>query len=179
MQDINLRHLFALTIIAETGSVTGDGLFELETYATVHHLTSTVRARLRQDRDIVDLLRATFPGGSITGAPKIRAMRVIDELEPVARGVYTGAIDYFSANGRIDLNVAIRTVTLAHGTAHMHVGGAIVHDSDPEAEYAETLDKARGMARALSVRLPDEQPDELPDEQPGDRAVVRSGSASS
>ena len=121
------------------------------------------------------LLRAVFPGGSVSGATKIRALEIIYGLEPTVRGVYTGAIGYFSANGRIDLNVAIRTVTLSHGMAHMHVGGAIVHDSYPEAEYAETLDKARGMARALSVRLPDEQPDE----QPGDRAVVRSGSASS
>ena len=161
--------------VCEVGSISVPEFAALETFAQVHHLTSTVVGRRRADVGLADLLRAVFPGGSVSGAPKIRALEIIDELEPTVRGVYTGAIGYFSANGRIDLNVAIRTVTLAHGTAHMHVGGAIVHDSDPEAEYAETLDKARGMARALSVRLPDEQPDE----QPGDRAVVRSGSASS
>ena len=100
------------------------------------------------------LLRATFPGGSVSGAPKIRALEIIDELEPTVRGVYTGALGYLSAHGRIDLNVAIRTVTLSGGVAYAHVGGAIVADSDPAAEYRETLDKARGMAEALGAILP-------------------------
>ena len=142
--------------IAVTGSVRVPEFGALETYAQVHHLTSTVEARRREGVGLEALLRATFPGGSISGAPKIRALEIIDELEPTVRGVYTGAIGYASAHGRIDLNIAIRTITLADGVAHLHVGGAIVHDSDPEAEYAETLDKARGMARALGVALPDE-----------------------
>ncbi len=136
--------------VAEVGSVRVTGLVELETFANVHHLTSTVRARLREDKDIVDLLRATFPGGSITGAPKIRAMEIIDELEPVTRGVYTGAIGYIRFNGEMDLNVAIRTVVVKGGSATFSVGGGIVADSDPALEYEETLDKGAAMARTLA-----------------------------
>ncbi len=142
--------------VARSGTVAVPELAALESFEQVHHLTSTVTATRRPDVDLEALLRATFPGGSITGAPKIRALEIIDELEPTVRGVYTGAIGYISAHGRLDLNVAIRTVTLADGVAYLHVGGAIVHDSDPEGEYTETLDKARGMARALGVALPDE-----------------------
>ncbi|MBI3742891.1 MAG: aminodeoxychorismate synthase component I [Chloroflexi bacterium] len=135
--------------VAEIGSVTVDELMALEMYATVHHLTSTVRGRLRQDVALADVLKATFPGGSITGAPKIRAMQIIDELEPVRRGVYTGAIGYFGFDGRVDLNIAIRTAVLRDGIASVHVGGGIVHDSDPAAEYQETLDKGEAFFRAL------------------------------
>jgi para-aminobenzoate synthetase component 1 len=135
--------------VAEVGSVRVTGLCELESFPTVHHLTSTVRARLRADRDVVDLLRATFPGGSITGAPKIRAMQIIDELEPVARGVYTGAIGYIEPGGAMDLNIAIRTVVARTGTAWFHVGAGIVADSDPAREYEETLHKGAALARAL------------------------------
>jgi para-aminobenzoate synthetase component 1 len=144
--------------IAEVGSVHVEELAALESYAQVHHLTSTITARRREGVDLDAVLRATFPGGSVTGAPKIRALEIIDELEPTVRGVYCGAIGYFSAHGRADLNIAIRTITLKDGIAHLHVGGAIVADSDPAAEYRETLDKGRGMARALGVRLPDEAP---------------------
>ncbi len=142
--------------ISVAGSVTVTEFAALESFRQVHHLTSTVRARRRSDVSLEDTLRATFPGGSITGAPKVRALEIIDELEPTVRGVYTGAIGYVSAHGRLDLNIAIRTITLAEGVAHLHVGGAIVHDSDPQLEYAETMHKARGMARALGVALPDE-----------------------
>jgi para-aminobenzoate synthetase component 1 len=135
--------------VAEIGSVSVPGMFELETFANVHHLTSTVRARLQPESDIVDLLRATFPGGSITGAPKIRAMEIIDELEPVARGVYTGAIGYIGFDGSIDLNIAIRTMVVKNSIASFHVGGGIVADSDPTREYEETLHKGAAMARAL------------------------------
>ena len=135
--------------VAQVGSVAVPSLFELESYATVHHLTSTVRARLRQDRDVVDLLRATFPGGSVTGAPKIRAMEIIDELEPVARGVYTGAIGYIRSSGSMELNIAIRTMVVRDGAASFHVGGGIVADSDPALEYEETLHKGAAMARVL------------------------------
>lgn len=142
--------------VAATGSVHVPEFAALESFRQVHHLTSTVRARRRADATLEEVLRATFPGGSITGAPKVRALEIIDELEPTVRGVYTGSIGYVSAHGRMDLNIAIRTITLVDGVAHLHVGGAIVHDSDPEQEYAETLHKARGMARALGVTLPDE-----------------------
>lgn len=135
--------------VAETGTVHVAGLCELESFPSVHHLTSTVRARLRPELDVVDLLRATFPGGSVTGAPKIRAMQIIDELEPVARGVYTGAIGYLHPGGNMDLNVAIRTVVARGGAAWFHVGGGIVADSDPAREYEETLHKGAALARAL------------------------------
>ncbi len=146
--------------VAEVGSVAVPELAALETYAQVHHLTSTVTARRRAGVGVEALLRAIFPGGSVSGAPKIRALEIIDELEPTVRGVYTGAVGYLSAHGRIDLNVAIRTVTLAGGVAYAHVGGAIVADSVPAAEYRETLDKARGMAEALGGVLPADSGDE-------------------
>ena len=148
--------------IAEVGSVAVPQLARLESYSHVHHLTSSVTARRRRGVGLDATLRAMLPGGSISGAPKIRALEIIDELEPTVRGVYTGAIGYFSAHGRSDLNVAIRTITIAGGRAYAHAGGAIVHDSAVEAEYRETLDKARGMARALGVLLPDEASPEEP-----------------
>ena len=117
----------------------------LETYATVHHLVSTVEGVLRGDVSHVDCVRACFPGGSITGAPKIRAMEIIDELEPHARGVYTGAIGFLGFNGLTHLNIAIRTVVHQSGRLTFHSGGGIVSDSEPDAEYDETLVKARGI----------------------------------
>ena len=123
---------------------------ELRTLPNVHHLESVVRGRLRADVTIPDLVRATFPGGSITGAPKPRAMEIIERLEPHRRGVYTGAIGYVSWDRSIDWNIAIRTATVIGETAYFAVGGGIVADSDPEAEYRETLDKLRGHAEALT-----------------------------
>ena len=136
--------------VSETGSVTVDELMALEQYATVYHLTSTIRGRLRPGRTLAELLRATFPGGSITGAPKIRAMEIIDELEPTRRGVYTGSIGYFGFTGDLDLNIAIRTIVVKDGRASFQVGGGIVYDSDPEAEFQETLDKGRALMAALA-----------------------------
>jgi para-aminobenzoate synthetase component 1 len=124
-------------------------LCRIERYATVHHLVSTVVGRLRPGQGPVDLLRATWPGGSITGAPKVRAMEIIAELEPTRRSVYTGAIGYFSFGGAADTNIAIRTFIVKGGRGYFQVGGGIVADSDPEREYEETLDKARGMVAAL------------------------------
>jgi para-aminobenzoate synthetase component 1 len=135
--------------VAEIGSVCVAGLCDLESYATVHHLVSTVRARLRPDVDAVDVLRASFPPGSVTGAPKIRSLEIIDELEPVARGVYTGAIGYMRASGELDLSVAIRVMVASGGVASFHVGGAIVADSRPDDEYEETLHKGAALARVL------------------------------
>ena len=135
--------------VAEIGSVQVPHLAALESFATVFHLTSTVEAQLRDGCDVVDLLLATFPSGSITGAPKIRAMEIIDELEPTARSVYTGAIGYIGFDGSLDLNIAIRTMLVKGDTVYFQAGGGIVADSDPELEYQETLDKASALAQAV------------------------------
>ncbi len=136
--------------IAKTGTVKVPELFVLEEYATVYHLVSTVVAEVKEECDAVDILEATFPGGSITGAPKIRAMEVIDELEPTQRNIYTGSIGYIGFNGDIDLNIVIRTVLCKDNKAYFQVGGGIVWDSDPEMEYQESLDKAKAQMMALS-----------------------------
>jgi len=135
--------------VAEHGSVRVEGYRTLESFATVHHLVSTVRATLRPDVGLAEILAATFPGGSITGAPKIRAMEIIDELEPTVRSVYTGAIGWIDFSGDFDLNIAIRTMILRGGLAHYQVGGGIVADSDPDGELEETRDKGRAFARLL------------------------------
>jgi para-aminobenzoate synthetase component 1 len=137
--------------VCQFGSVHVPELFALESYATVHHLVSTVRGRLRPDATSLDCLRACFPGGSITGAPKVRSMEIIEELEPTRRGVYTGAIGYLCFSGDMDVNIVIRTLVIKHGVAHFQVGGGIVADSDPEAEYQETIDKGQALARALAA----------------------------
>jgi len=137
--------------VCEVGSVAVTELAALETFPTVFHLTSTITGKLREDKDGIDLLQATFPGGSITGAPKIRAMEIIDELEPTRRSVYTGSIGYLGFNGDIDLNIAIRTFIVKDGKAYFQVGGGIVYDSDPEAEYRETLDKGKALFDALNM----------------------------
>jgi para-aminobenzoate synthetase component I len=110
---------------------------------------STVEGKLRDGCDVVDLLAAAFPGGSITGAPKIRAMEIIDELEACSRGIYTGAIGYISDHGRADFNIAIRTLVVEGDQAHFHVGGGITEGSDPEAEYEETLTKGSKLTQIL------------------------------
>jgi para-aminobenzoate synthetase component 1 len=137
--------------VCEFGSVHVPDLFALESYATVHHLVSTVRGTLRPDCTALDCLRACFPGGSITGAPKVRSMEIIEEIEPTRRGVYTGVIGYLCFSGDMDVNIVIRTAIVKSGTAYFQVGGAIVADSDPEAEYQETLDKGRAMGAALAA----------------------------
>ncbi len=134
------------------GSVHVPELIVLEKYAQVFHLVSTVRGELAPNKDIVDLLKATFPGGSITGAPKIRAMEIIEELEPVRRGIYTGAIGYIGFSGCSDLNIAIRTFVNQHDRLHLQVGGAVVYDSEPRLEYEETLHKAKAMLLSLGVQ---------------------------
>ena len=116
---------------------------------------ATVVGDLLPGKSNVDLLRASFPGGSITGAPKIRAMEIIDELEPTQRGVYTGCIGYLGFDGAMDLNIVIRTIVVRNGRAYFQVGGGIVADSEPELEYQETLDKGRALAQALDAELPE------------------------
>ncbi len=138
--------------VCQTGSVKVPELFCLETYATVYHLVSTVTGTLPAGKNVLDLLPAVFPGGSITGAPKIRAMEIIEELEPVRRGIYTGSLGYLDFSGRADLNIVIRTFVIKNNRVYFQVGGGIVADSQPELEYQETLDKARALLDALGIR---------------------------
>jgi len=135
--------------VCEYGSVRVRELKRIETFATVHHLVATVEGLLRRDVSHVDCIRACFPGGSITGAPKIRAMQIIDELEPHARGVYCGAIGFLGFNGVSHFNIAIRTVVQQGTRLTFHAGGGIVADSEPDAEYDETLAKAQGIFNAI------------------------------
>ena len=140
-----------LSRVCAPGTVKVRELFALEHFATVHHLVSTVVGELNDGASALDLLRAAFPGGSITGAPKLRAMEIIAELEPSARGAYCGAIGYVSVTGDLDTNIAIRTMVARDGRVYLSAGGGIVADSDAEQEYRETLDKARGMIDALAT----------------------------
>lgn len=138
----------------ETGSVKADKLFQLQSFANVHHLVSIVTGKLRAAKTAIDLLRGCFPGGSITGAPKLRAMEIIEELEPHRRGVYCGAIGYIGFDGNMDTNIAIRTAVYIRrgadtGEISFYAGGGIVADSDLEKEYNETLDKASGMLKVM------------------------------
>ena len=133
----------------ELGSIKVPRLFDVESYATVHHLVSTVTGQLKAGRDAIDLLRGCFPGGSITGAPKLRAMQIIDEVERARRGVYCGAIGYIGFDGGMDTNIAIRTLTVSHGTVRFWAGGGIIADSQVESEYQESFDKANALLRLL------------------------------
>lgn len=133
------------------GSIKVRKLFEVETYANVHHLTSTISGKLKIGKDALSLLRDCFPGGSITGAPKKRAMEIIEELESQRRGLYCGAIGYVGWDGNMDTNIAIRTMIYAHGKIQFSVGGGIVADSRADDEYRETLDKAWGMLKVLAL----------------------------
>jgi para-aminobenzoate synthetase component 1 len=123
----------------------------IEAYPTVYHAVATVEGELREDITFNDILRAMFPGGSITGAPKIRSMEIIEELEPTTRGVYTGAIGFLGLDGTVCLNIAIRTIIIAHGRAWVHTGGGIVADSDPQAEWDETVTKARALLAGIQA----------------------------
>jgi len=135
--------------VAEFGSVRVEGLYQLEHYARVIHQTARVKATLAEGKDVYDALAALFPGGSITGAPKIRAMEIIEELEPTRRGAYCGSIGYIGFDGDAEFNIAIRSLHLKDGQLDYQVGGGIVWDSEPEAEYQETLDKARAIRETI------------------------------
>jgi len=137
--------------VCRYGTVRVVNPLEVETYAQVHHLVATVEGRLWPDKTPIDVVRALFPGGSVTGAPKIRAMQIIDELEPTRRSLYTGSIGYFSRGGASGFNIAIRTLLLEGDRVSYQVGGGIVADSDPETEYEETLHKGRGLRQALAA----------------------------
>ena len=138
--------------VCEYGSVKVKSLRNLETYSTVYQTTATVEGVLHKDRDRIDLLKACFPGGSITGCPKIRSMQIIEELEPSRRGIYTGALGYLGFNGDMDLNILIRTILKKGDKIYFQAGGGIVADSQAESEYQETLVKAKGMFKAIGAR---------------------------
>ncbi|MFJ1646011.1 aminodeoxychorismate synthase component I [Streptomyces sp. NPDC088258] len=147
---------------ARLGSVRVDGLFEVETYATVHQLVSTVSARLRPELSAVDCVRAAFPGGSMTGAPKIRTMQIIDELEEGPRGVYSGALGFFSLSGAADFSIVIRTLVVDGDRIEYGVGGAVIALSDAEAEFEETAVKAAPLLRLLDQEFPGRRPSGAP-----------------
>ncbi len=140
-----------LNTVCEVGSVHVPALFDVETYAPVHQLVSTIRGKLRPDRSAVDCVRAAFPGGSMTGAPKIRTMEIIDGLEQGPRGVYSGALGWFSLSGASDLSIVIRTLVATRGRVSFGVGGAIIALSDPAQEFEETVVKSRAMITALAA----------------------------
>ena len=143
----------AAILVAEKQMVAeGEALAVLERFAQVQHLVSTVEGILRPEFSHLNALASCFPGGSITGAPKIRAMEIIDRLEPVCRGPYTGALGYLGFNRESQLSIVIRTMLHKGGRAYFQVGAGIVADSDPEAEYLETLAKARGFFEALQFQ---------------------------
>jgi para-aminobenzoate synthetase component 1 len=135
--------------VCEVGSVQVAELMIIELYATVFQMVSTIVGKLEEGRDCFDLIQACFPGGSMTGAPKIEAMTIIDALEPVKRGIYSGSIGYLDFAGNADLNIVIRTILIKDNKAYFQVGGAVVADSDPRDEYLETLTKARALVQAL------------------------------
>jgi len=141
--------------VCEIGTVVVSQQRTIEAHPTVYHGVATIEGTLRREVGLVELLRATFPGGSVTGAPKIRAMEIIEELEPVRRGPYCGAIGYIDADGAMEFNVAIRTMIVKDGLVHIPVGGGIVADSDPAAEYEETLIKAQAMFAAVGISADD------------------------
>jgi len=137
--------------VCEAGSVVVDEYMVTESYAHVHHIVSNVRGRLRADRSPVDALRALFPGGTITGCPKVRCMQIIAELEGEGRGAYTGSLGWLGTDGDADFNILIRTLALRDGVIELRAGAGIVADSIPERELEETRAKARGLLRAFGV----------------------------
>jgi para-aminobenzoate synthetase component 1 len=141
-----------LSKVCLANSVEVEGLCKLESFASVHHLVSTVRGKLKANKTAIDLLKACFPGGSITGAPKIRAMEIIEEMEPTRRGPYCGAMGYTGFDGAMDTSILIRTLVYQNDRVSLQVGGGIVADSQPDAEYQETLDKAAAMLASFGTQ---------------------------
>ena len=142
-----------LSRVCSPGSVRVSQLCAVEAHPTVHQMVSSVEGRLRPGIDALEAVAAAFPPGSMTGCPKVRAMQVIEQLEPVRRGPYAGAFGWIAPDGACDLAVVIRTAVVTGGRAYLHVGGAIVADSEPRSEYEESLLKARTVAAALGARI--------------------------
>jgi anthranilate synthase component 1 len=137
--------------VSEFGSVKVTDFMNIEKYSHVQHIITNVSGKMRRDKDAFDALRATFPAGTVTGAPKVRAMEIIEEMEPVRRGIYAGAIGSFSYTGQADLAITIRTLVAQHGKGYIQVGAGIVADSVPWKEHYETENKARALLRAAGV----------------------------
>jgi anthranilate synthase component 1 len=137
--------------VAESGSVRVSEYATIERYSHVMHIVSNVQARLRADLDWLDLLRATFPAGTLSGAPKVRAMEIIDELETLRRGPYGGCVGYIDYSGNMDTAIAIRTLLVKDGEIFLRAGAGIVADSDPESEYQETVNKGRALIEAIDM----------------------------
>ena len=137
--------------IAQYGTVRVSELMGVERYSHVMHIVSNVQGRLMPGRDALDVLRTVFPHGTVSGAPKVRAMEILDELEPTARGPYAGAVGYVGFGGALDTCIGIRTIVMKDGVAYAQAGGGIVADSDPSAEYDETINKAKGLIRAIEA----------------------------
>ena len=137
--------------VCKYGSVYVDQLMTIERYSHVMHLVSNVRGELADGKDQFDVLRATFPAGTVSGAPKIRAMQIIDELETTRRGTYAGAIGYFSFSGNMDTCITIRTVLVKNGMAYMQAGGGVVADSVPEMEWRESMNKAGALLKSIEM----------------------------
>ncbi len=137
--------------VSEPGSVNVSELMVIERYSHVMHIVSNVRGKISGGRDAYDVIRASFPAGTVSGAPKIRAMEIIDELEPTRRGPYAGAVGYFGFSGNMDTCITIRTLIIKNGTAYIQAGGGVVADSDPASEYQETVNKAKAMMRAVEM----------------------------
>ncbi len=137
--------------VAEYGSVQLTDVMKVERYSHVMHITSNVTGRLRADQTAFDALRAGLPAGTVSGAPKVRAMQIIDEVEPSKRGPYAGAVGYIDFTGNMDTCIALRTLVIRGSTAYIQAGGGVVHDSVPGAEYEETVNKARGLLKAIEI----------------------------
>jgi anthranilate synthase component 1 len=140
-----------LGAVCEFGSITVDELMAVETYSHVMHIVSSVTGKLRQELGAIDALRACLPAGTLSGAPKIRAMEIIDELEPTKRGFYGGAVGYLSYSGDLDTCIHIRTVVFRDGIAHVQAGAGVVADSDPAYEYRESIAKAEAVFKAMEL----------------------------
>ncbi len=138
-----------LSRVCDAHSIDVTDLCKVESFSNVHHLVSTIHGHLKHDRTPIDLLRASFPGGSITGAPKVRAMEIIDEIEPTRRGAYCGSIGYIGFDETMDTNILIRTLVFENNAVSLQAGGGIVIDSNPEDEYQETIDKASSLLRSF------------------------------
>ncbi len=137
--------------VAQTGSVRVTEQMVIERYSHVMHIVSSVEAKLKPGLGAIDVLRATFPAGTVSGAPKVRAMEIIDELEPVKRSIYAGAVGYLGFHGNMDVAIALRTAVIKDGRLHVQAGGGVVADSEPEAEWQETQNKARALLRAAEI----------------------------